>query len=186
MLEVYVECYKNRNQAVRRYSDGFPKMLKWMFLLVLKKIRVFQLGTLPVTSATSNQTVQAMLRKHKFKSYIPQKVQVLEENDRSRREQFCNVYLNMLQLVSDRNHVFSRNRNRISSSVTVSAETETFEFSYFLDTDLCVLSREKNAGRQCHFKIWLDCHKCWGSSSIDLLSGGSSCAWESKEILEQF
>jgi predicted transcriptional regulator len=31
----------------------------------------------------SNQTVQAMLRKHKFKSYIPQKVQVLEENDRA-------------------------------------------------------------------------------------------------------
>jgi hypothetical protein len=53
-------------------------------------------------------------------------------------------------------------------------------------TQTFVLSREKNAGRQCHFKIWLDCHKCWGSSSIDLLSGGSSSAWESKEILEQF
>jgi hypothetical protein len=22
-----------------------------------------------------------------------------------------------------------------------------------------VLSRAKNSGRQCHFKIWLDCHK---------------------------
>jgi hypothetical protein len=22
-----------------------------------------------------------------------------------------------------------------------------------------VLLREKNSGRQCHFKIWLDCHK---------------------------
>jgi hypothetical protein len=101
----------------------------------------------------SNQTVQAMLRKHKFKSYIPQKVQVLEENDRSRREQFCNVYLNMLQLVSDRNHVFSQNRNRISFSVTVSAETETFEFSYFLDTDLCTVARKK----------------CWSSMSFQNL-----------------
>jgi hypothetical protein len=24
---------------------------------------------------------------------------------------------------------------------------------------LVLLSRAKNSGRQCHFKIWLDCHK---------------------------
>jgi hypothetical protein len=32
-------------------------------------------------------------------------------------------------------------------------------YSIFLQQRLNVLSRAINFGRQCHFKIWLDCHK---------------------------
>jgi hypothetical protein len=38
----------------------------------------------------------------------------------------------------------------------------TFEVSKSDDQSILaaiVLSRAKNSGRQCHFKIWLDCHK---------------------------
>lgn len=43
----------------------------------------------------SKRTVHEVLKKHKFKPYIPQKVHALEENDRGRREQFCNFYCNL-------------------------------------------------------------------------------------------
>lgn len=45
----------------------------------------------------SKRTVNAILKKHKFKPYIPQKVQALEENDRERRQQFCHLYLNSVR-----------------------------------------------------------------------------------------
>lgn len=45
---------------------------------------------------SSQATVQKILKKHKFKPYVPQKVQAIEENDRGRRLQFCNFYLNMV------------------------------------------------------------------------------------------
>ena len=45
----------------------------------------------------SNSTVHAVLKKHKFKSFICQKVQALEENDSERRLAFCDFYLNELR-----------------------------------------------------------------------------------------
>lgn len=45
----------------------------------------------------SQQSVQAILKKHKFIPYVPQKVQALVENDRDRREQFCRHFLNAMQ-----------------------------------------------------------------------------------------
>jgi hypothetical protein len=35
----------------------------------------------------------------------------------------------------------------------------TFVFNVLFDVDHILLSRAKNSGRQCHFKVWLDCHK---------------------------
>lgn len=46
---------------------------------------------------SSCRTVHAILKRHKFKAYVPQKVQALEENDRARRQNFCQFYLNMIQ-----------------------------------------------------------------------------------------
>lgn len=48
---------------------------------------------------TSHEIVHKILKKHKFKPYLPQKVQALDENDRVRREQFCHFYLHMMQRV---------------------------------------------------------------------------------------
>ena len=46
---------------------------------------------------TSNQTVHAVLKKHKMKPYIPQKVHALDETDRGRRLEFCRFYLGQIQ-----------------------------------------------------------------------------------------
>lgn len=46
---------------------------------------------------TSRSTVSGILKRHKFKPYIAQKVQALHENDQIRRAEFCNFYLRTLQ-----------------------------------------------------------------------------------------
>jgi hypothetical protein len=106
MFEIYVECNKNRNQSVRRYSDRFPnrevpdprKFVRLEFrrngsfkkrkreqrrfgenvemdvLLSVEENPRVSTWEIASNMGISNQTVQPVLRKHTFKSYIPQKV----------------------------------------------------------------------------------------------------------------
>lgn len=91
------------------------------------------------TIGSSGRTVHTVLKKHKFKSYIPQKVHALEQNDRGRREQFCHFYLNMMQrdpifcrklIYSDEctfsnNGIFNRNIHRYWSQENPRVIVET-------------------------------------------------------------
>jgi hypothetical protein len=49
------------------------------------------------------------------------------------------------------------------SGIELTFHKRAFDFFISLHVDLTilkiVLSRAKNSGRQCHFKIWLECHK---------------------------
>lgn len=131
MLQVYFECNKNSNQALRLYRERFPERdipNRRKFSRLEENLRKFgsfkkpmvtnrqfeentELGVLLSVEenartsireiadsvGTSLHTAWSVLKKHKFKPYIAQKVQALGENDPIRRREFCNFYLRTLQ-----------------------------------------------------------------------------------------
>lgn len=86
-------AYKKPKQQERQFDEN----VELNVLICLQENSRTSIREIARTIGTSYRTVQTILKRHKFKPYIPQKVQALEENDRGRREQFCNFYLNKMQ-----------------------------------------------------------------------------------------
>lgn len=91
-LRIY-GCFKKPKTLRRDFSDN----VEMDVLLAIEENAKTSVREIANIVGTSRSTVSAVLKKHKYKPYIAQKVQAIDENDPNRRTEFCNFYLTALQ-----------------------------------------------------------------------------------------